>query len=71
MSNIDDIKIPHSGDDTVPNDIMPVVHGYWDDSFDGITPVCSVCGMTHRKFIRCPESCPHCGAVMDGKEGAE
>lgn len=44
-------------------DDAPVVHGYWDDSFDGITPVCSVCGMTHHEFVRCPESCPHCGAI--------
>ena len=28
-------------------------HGYWADSFDGITPVCSVCGKTHSCIKRC------------------
>lgn len=52
--------------DHIPTaDVAPVVHGYWDDTFDGITPVCSVCGMTHRGFIRCPYYCPNCGAKMD------
>ncbi len=50
-------------------DVEPVRHGRWGDSFDGITPVCTVCGRTHSCFNRTPEFCPHCGAKMDG--GAE
>ena len=46
-------------------DVAPVVHGKWDDSFDGITPVCSVCGRTHKCFNRTPNYCPNCGAKMD------
>lgn len=46
-------------------DAAPVAHGYWDDSFDGITPFCSVCHMSHRGFNRTPNYCPHCGAKMD------
>ena len=46
-------------------DVAPVVHGKWDDSFDGITPVCSVCGHTHKCFNRTPNYCPNCGAKMD------
>ena len=54
-------------------DAAPVVHGYWDDSFDGITPFCSACHMTHRGFIRTPNYCPNCGAKMDleGHDGNE
>lgn len=55
--------------DTVNNvsaaDVAPVVHGRWDDSFDGITPFCSVCGRTHKCFNRTPNYCPNCGAKMD------
>lgn len=47
-------------------DAVPVAHGYWDDSFDGITPFCSECHMSHRGFDRTPNYCPHCGAKMDG-----
>lgn len=47
-------------------DVRPVVYGYWDDSLDGITPYCSVCGMSHRGFERTPPFCPHCGADMRG-----
>ena len=49
-------------------DAVPVVHGYWDDSFDGITPFCSACHMSHRGFDRTPNYCPHCGAKMDLEE---
>ena len=49
-------------------DVAPVVHGRWDDSFDGITPVCSVCGRTHKCFNRTPNYCPNCGAKMDGNK---
>ena len=48
-------------------DAVPVVHGMWDDSFDGITPVCSICHMTHNCLNRTPEYCPHCGAKMEEK----
>lgn len=44
----------------------PVRHGHWDDSFDGITPYCSVCGMSHNCINRTPDYCPHCGAKMEG-----
>lgn len=46
-------------------DVAPVMHGKWDDSLDGITPYCSVCGCTHRCLIRLPLYCPNCGAKMD------
>lgn len=52
--------------DTPAADVAPVVHGKWDDSFDGITPVCSVCKRTHHTVIRTPDYCPNCGAKMDG-----
>lgn len=49
-------------------DAAPVVHGYWEDSFDGITPFCSACHISHRGFNRTPNYCPNCGAKMDLKE---
>lgn len=52
--------------DTPAADVAPVVHGKWDDSFDGITPVCSVCKRTHHAVIRTSDYCPNCGAKMDG-----
>lgn len=47
-------------------DVEPARHGRWNDTFDGITPVCTVCGRTHSCFNRTPEFCPNCGAKMDG-----
>lgn len=47
-------------------DVVTVVHGYWNDSVDGITPYCSVCGRTHSCMKRTPMFCPNCGARMDG-----
>ena len=47
-------------------DVAPVVHGRWDDSLDGITPYCTVCGNSHRLMTRTPNYCPNCGAKMDG-----
>lgn len=52
-------------------DVAPVVHGRWDDSLDGITPYCSICGQSHRMMIRTPNYCPNCGAKMDGREGID
>lgn len=49
-------------------EVAEVRHGYWDDSLDGITPYCSVCGCTHRCLIRCPIYCPNCGALMKEDE---
>lgn len=49
-----------------PADVEPVRHGYWDDSIDGITPYCSVCGHSHRLMRRILPYCPECGAKMDG-----
>lgn len=46
-------------------DAEPVKHGRWDDSLDGITPYCTVCGRTHSCFKRTPSYCPNCGAKMD------
>ena len=46
-------------------DVAPVVHGYWDDRLDGITPFCSVCRCSHNCLTRTPDYCPHCGAKMD------
>lgn len=45
-------------------DAVPIVHGHWDDSLDGITPYCSVCHRTHRGMNRTPDYCPNCGATM-------
>lgn len=50
-------------------DVAPVVHGRWDDSFDGITPYCSICGQSHRMMIRTPNYCPNCGAKMIEGDG--
>ena len=47
-------------------DAEPVRHSYWDDSSDGITPYCSVCGMSYNCLNRTPGYCPNCGAKMDG-----
>ena len=49
-------------------DVAPVVHGKWDDSLDGITPYCSICGRSHKLMVRTPNYCPNCGARMDGGE---
>lgn len=46
-------------------DVEPVVRGRWNDSYDGITPYCSVCGHSHRLMVRKPNYCPNCGAKMD------
>ena len=54
-------------DDAPVADVAPVVHGRWDDSFDGITPYCSACGRSHRMMTRTPNYCPNCGAKMDGE----
>lgn len=50
-------------------DVAPVVHGRWDDSIDGITPYCSICGQSHRMMIRTPNYCPNCGAKMIEGDG--
>ena len=55
-------------DEAPAADVAEVRHGYWDDSLDGITPYCSVCGCTHRCLIRCPIYCPNCGARMDKED---
>ena len=49
-------------------DVVEVVHGKWDDSLDGITPYCSICGRSHKLMVRTPNYCPNCGAKMDGGE---
>ena len=49
-------------------DVAEVVHGKWDDSLDGITPYCSICGRSHKLMVRTPNYCPNCGARMDGGE---
>lgn len=51
--------------DQMPTTEPEVRHGRWDDSADGITPYCTVCGRTHRCFNRTPNFCPNCGARMD------
>ena len=45
----------------------PVVYAHWDDSFDGITPYCSACGISHKCLNRTPNFCPNCEAKMDEK----
>ena len=59
------LTIRQWADKITSGEYAPVVHGQWDDSFDGITPVCSVCGRTHKCFNRTPNYCPNCGAKMD------
>ena len=49
-------------------DVEPVRHGRWDDTCDGITPYCTVCGCSHRLMVRTPKYCPNCGAKMKGDE---
>ena len=49
-------------------DAEPVRHGRWDTSFDGITPFCTECGMSHRFMTRITKYCPNCGAKMDGEK---
>ena len=51
-------------DDCPLPDAVEVKHGYWDDSLDGITPYCSVCGHSHGCIKRTPNYCPNCGAKM-------
>lgn len=51
--------------DCAAADVAPVVRGRWNDSYDGITPYCSVCGHSHRLMVRKPSYCPNCGAKMD------
>lgn len=52
-------------------DAESLKHGHWDDSFDGITPYCSVCNMTHRCLVRLPRYCPNCGAKMDDSDAGD
>ena len=52
--------------EAIETDTEPVKHGKWDDSFDGITPYCTICGKTHNCMKRTPPFCPNCGARMDG-----
>lgn len=57
---------PRFADEPPAADVEPVRHGRWDDSFDGITPYCSVCGRSHSMLSnRTPPYCPNCGAHMD------
>lgn len=59
---------PRFADEPPAADVEPVRHGRWDDSFDGITPYCSVCGRSHSMLSnRTPPYCPNCGAHMDGE----
>ena len=58
--------------EVIEADERPIIHGYWDDSFDGITPFCSVCGSSHHTVVRMPKYCPNCGAKMNkNKQGEE
>lgn len=59
-------------------DVRPVVHGWWAGSDTQCGISCSVCGMPVDDFCGSidyifleyePNFCPHCGAVMDGKDG--
>lgn len=49
---------------TDPNDVAPVVHGYWIKVAEHVYR-CSLCN-NHRHYKS--RYCPNCGAVMDGKE---
>lgn len=55
---------------------VPVVHGKWIKNewlSTDFAPVhdCSVCGKSiEQKYITLPQRCEHCGALMDGGNGA-
>lgn len=51
-------------------DAVPVRHGRWNTSLDGITPFCTACCMKHKmtNCMKIPNYCPNCGAKMDGGE---
>ncbi len=64
LGAVDDVRTIVDSQPTV--DAVEVVHGRWDDSFDGITPYCTACGRSHDCMNRTPNFCPNCGAKMDG-----
>ena len=49
-------------------DVRPVVHGHWEDVVvaGSKETLCSACGNSGFHFFY---YCPHCGAIMDEKEG--
>ena len=49
-------------------DVVPVVHGRWDEDWRGII-TCSECGRGFNFVARYAHYCAYCGAKMDG--GAE
>lgn len=46
-------------DDFPAADVRENQRGKWEDSFDGITPYCSVCGHAHSCLHRTPNFCPN------------
>lgn len=53
-----------TADHLIANGVVVREKGEWDDSYDGITPYCTVCGRSHRGMNRTPDFCPNCGADM-------
>ncbi len=50
-------------------DVVPVVHGRWEEADDGDGVVCSLCGTDFCTIIHDTDNflyCPNCGAKMDG-----
>ena len=50
-------------------DAVEVVHGRWEDAYDGDGYVCSICGSDFCVLLNETDRfnyCPNCGAKMDG-----
>ena len=48
-------------------DVAPVIHAHWVVNEHG-QPYCSNCNEVFLPYVL-TEYCPHCGAIMDEKEG--
>ena len=48
-------------------DVVPVVHGSWDDDGHGII-ICSECGSGYNLISRYAHYCPSCGARMEQED---
>ena len=59
-------SLENLADHLISNGVVVRERGEWDDSYDGITPYCTVCRRSHRGMNRTPNFCPHCGSDMRG-----
>lgn len=48
-----------------PVDVVPVVHGEWREAAYGFWQCTACCFTSESRY----KFCPHCGALMDGKDG--